>query len=622
MTDPTEAPRGSEGDLSKGFKLKDFTIYPEQGEVGLPQGGREHIEDRHMAVLVELARAPHQVLSVDHFMERVWPDRIVETGNLHGAITKLRKVLGCDAKAPTFIKTRPTRGYELLVDVEPMDAPAEKSHLETVSEETSRASFILNPRVLAAGAVVAILAVALVLTTTFFPTRPTVAVLPFSAPEDERLPLGGVGVADYLIQALTRANDLDVVARRDSFAVPGANLTAETIAERLEADYLISGEVILYQSGVRLVLTVEDSASMAISTQVLEGETTNLARLYEETVVALSDTLVAELGVASLLGAEVTYTVADGARQKYLEARYQWHLRGSLRINRAIELLEEAIALRPDFPEAHLALAQALALRPFEARPPEPLEPSYTEARQALIRVEELTSNLGSEIAALRGSMAREEHDWQEATDQLQLALQLDPDNAVANYFYSFLLSQFGRYEQALEYAANAVRIDPYSGVLNNRLALAYLWVGENEKAAAHYRVGAELGYQDMKIGAFNAVRNQRWDTMRELLLLQGNDPEWVIPFVQGARDPEYRSDAVASIEQAIAAGRIPQPLHFSIWWLLRDTERAITSFDSREKTQDIEILWAPESEFLREHPQFPELVEAVGLTEFAPPGN
>lgn len=622
MNDAVAPSKGSEDGLAKGFLLEDFAIFPEQGEIVSPAGEATHIEDMHMKVLVEFARAPHQVLSTDHFMDTVWEGRVVEIGNLQGAIASLRRHLGCNARSPRFIKTHHTRGYELIVDVKPMQelvVPAEDW------EPPPLAAYLKRQRLIIAG--IAALCVAALASLLIFNlldnSRPTIAVIPFGAPEDERLPLGGIGMADYLSQALTRADDLDVVSRGSSFAVLGTDLPPDKVAERLDADYLVSGELLFRGNDLRVILVVEDDRSIALSTDVLEGHAGDLQRLQERTLLALSDALGRELDVAPLTLAEVTYTIEDGARQKLLEAQYQWHLRGEVRINRAIELLEEAIALRPNFAEAHLALAQVLALRPIYAEPPEPLGPAYALARQALARVEALTDELDSEVAALRGSMAREEHNWQEALDQLQLALSLKPDNALAHYWYSYLLSYLGRYQEALHHAQEATRLDPYSAVLNNRLALAYVWVGEHQKAAQQFDHASELGRADgVKIGALTAARNGAWETIREMLILQGNDPLWVVPFVQALQDPAQKDAAVVAIERAIADDRIERTLHFPIWWMLADADRAIATFDSREKTQDIEIIWAEESRFLREHPGFDGLLASVGLTEFVPPPN
>ena len=101
------------------------------------------------------------------------------------------------------------------------------------------------------------------------------------------------------------------------------------------------------------------------------------------------------------------------------------------------------------------------------------------------------------------------------------------------------------------------------------------------------------------------------------VLLLEQYDASWAVPLVNALEDPEFKPEATTAIEEAIAAGKINDSMRFAIWWALKDADRAADAFYSGERTQDIEMLWAPESTFLREHPRFPELVESVGLTGY-----
>ena len=64
----------------------------------------------------------------------------------------------------------------------------------------------------------------------------------------------------------------------------------------------------------------------------------------------------------------------------------------------------------------------------------------------------------------------------------------------------------------------------------------------------------------------------------------------------------------------AIREGRIPRIFWFGIWVLYQDADRAVRDFDPGFRTQDIELLWAAESAFLRKDPRFNELLSRVNL--------
>src|SRR5215468_4014147 len=63
---------------------------------------------RALDVLMVLVETPGTLVSKDVLLARVWPDRMVEEGNLQAQVTALRKALGSDRE---LIRTVAGRGY-------------------------------------------------------------------------------------------------------------------------------------------------------------------------------------------------------------------------------------------------------------------------------------------------------------------------------------------------------------------------------------------------------------------------------------------------------------------------------------------------------------------------------
>ena len=63
-------------------------------------------------LLVALLERPGEVIEKDELLNRVWPDQVVEEGNLTVNISSLRKVLGEQAGQQRYIVTVPSRGYK------------------------------------------------------------------------------------------------------------------------------------------------------------------------------------------------------------------------------------------------------------------------------------------------------------------------------------------------------------------------------------------------------------------------------------------------------------------------------------------------------------------------------
>jgi transcriptional activator of cad operon len=69
-------------------------------------------------------RARRRVVSIDDLLEQVWTGVIVTPDSVYQAVTSLRRLLGDDAKQPTYIATVPRLGYRMVASVSSwMDQP-------------------------------------------------------------------------------------------------------------------------------------------------------------------------------------------------------------------------------------------------------------------------------------------------------------------------------------------------------------------------------------------------------------------------------------------------------------------------------------------------------------------
>jgi len=598
-------------ELLDGFSIGAFQIFPREERIVGPES-THHVEPKVMQVLVALAGRPGETISRNEILETVWSDTIVGDEVLSRAISLLRGYFQDERTNPKFIRTIPRQGYELIASVS----------RETAGSESSRKP----SRSMLLGAAVAtlVLVVAVVGALRFWPSSAaadvTLAVMPLSiAGEQAELGYVADGLADHLITHLTRSPALNVVARRSSFGIKeDTDANVRAIGEQLGARYIIEGSLADRDANMLLTLYVVDTelGTNVWTTQIL-GPADDLGGLQMNAQRALSDGLQDKLGIK--IGGSNTSpskSVPDAAYLKYHEARYQWSLRGERRIARAIGLLEEAIALAPEFAAAHMALAQTVAVQPFYTD--YPVAERFTLARASAARALDLDKSLAADVAALEGFLLHRERRWLEAEASLKAALRLDDKHVNAHYWYSWLLSQLGKYDEALAHIKIAWNLNPVSAVLNDRLAVSYLWANDIEGASARYQAAADLGYlestQPLAVALF-LFRTRQYDQFEALFRRMGYPDKWVKPLVAGFRDPAARAEGIQAVETARVEGTIPFEYLFGIWVFYEDADRAFRDFDSSSKTPYIEFLWARETELLRQDPRFHALLESVNLT-------
>jgi hypothetical protein len=79
-------------------------VSPASGQISR-EGETVRVEARTMRLLLCLAEHAEEVVSIDDLLEQVWTRVIVTPDSVYQAITSLRRLLGDDAKQPTYIAT-------------------------------------------------------------------------------------------------------------------------------------------------------------------------------------------------------------------------------------------------------------------------------------------------------------------------------------------------------------------------------------------------------------------------------------------------------------------------------------------------------------------------------------
>lgn len=94
-------------------KFGGFHLYPEDRRL-MVDGAEVDIGGRAFEILQLLASSPGHIISHKEFRQRVWPDTVVEDGNLRVHIATLRKILAQRGDGSLKIRSVSGRGYRLI----------------------------------------------------------------------------------------------------------------------------------------------------------------------------------------------------------------------------------------------------------------------------------------------------------------------------------------------------------------------------------------------------------------------------------------------------------------------------------------------------------------------------
>lgn len=309
-----------------------------------------------------------------------------------------------------------------------------------------------------------------------------IAVLPLenlsSDPENEYF---SDGLTDELISILGQIQGLRVVSRASVFAFRGKAMNARQIGESLSVPVLVEGSVRRAHTRVRVATHLTDvSTGFQMWNGKFDREMKDIFELQDELagsiVDALRDKLAAPLAAPE--PAERVSSLPD-AYEAYLKGRYHWNQKTPDGVQLAGRYFQQALEIDAGLAAAHAGLADYYSLLgTLGLMPPDEAWPlARASARHALA----LNPDLPEGHLALASVLQFYNWDWSGAEAEILRALELRPQRGESYVNYvSYLLTQ-GLLEQALEQALKGLHYDPLSTPLLMAEALVRCYLGEHE---------------------------------------------------------------------------------------------------------------------------------------------
>jgi serine/threonine-protein kinase len=379
---------------------------------------------------------------------------------------------------------------------------------------------------------------------------PSIAVLPFvNMSGDKENEYFSDGLAEEIINALTKVPGLRVAARTSSFSYRGRDLDVRKVGAELTVGHLLEGSV--RKAGERLRVTaqlISVADGYHVWSERFDRRMADIFDIQDEISQAIVDRLRVELaGNAPLVKRQ---TADLEAYNLYLRGRYWWHETTAQSWRKAEECFRNALVRDPAFAPPHAGMAVAytyLAIHGW-ARPRDAMPAARRHALQALA----LDQTLAQGHWALAYVYQWYEWDWQAAEEEYRRALSLSPGDAHIRMVHAGLLMFLGRTADALAEARKALELDPVSAEVSRLMTYIFLLARRYGDAVAHGLQALELHPQGT--GLYSALglaygHQGRYDLALQSLLkaksLAGEDPyhDWALGYVyarQGNRDEAW----------------------------------------------------------------------------------
>jgi TolB-like protein/cytochrome c-type biogenesis protein CcmH/NrfG len=450
----------------------------------------------------------------------------------------------------------------------------------------------------------------------------SIAVLPFAdlSPNGDQEYFSD-GIAEEILNALTRVNGLKVASRTSSFGFKGQEaLGMPLIAEKLQVRHVLEGSVRKSGNAIRITAQIIDASvdrHLWSETYDRELSADNIFTVQDEIANAIVAQLAHVIGLED--GAPMISVIADtqnlSAYETYLEARALFARRNSANLPVAMAKLEQAVATDPNFARAWSHLAASYSVAPsWGIRDRDYVALSNRAAERAI----ELNPELSLPYAVLGSNFT--EHppgQFAEAFAYHEQALKRDPNNATAFLWRAEDYTAAGFFKEALADLNRCLEIDPSYMLCKSWTAKNQFYLENTEQAFALFAELVSAGSRalswEIVLAYANAGENDlaRWALARffsDFSLMHGRSEL----LYRALTDPDFDFEAEAAIfeiEYRAIHGNY-DVRHYPFAFILKQYDELAVSLTHT-------LWWNRTSPDFLQSPHRKRLIREAGLPEF-----
>jgi transcriptional activator of cad operon len=452
----------------------------------------QKLEPRTMRLLLCLADAAGEVVSVDRLLNEVWSGVIVGSASVYQAVSQLRKLLGDVDPEPTYIANVPRKGYRLIAPVTRLDTTNETAvaaalpSADSTPRPVPRRTKVL---LLLGGALLIALTVvgAMIWNKTsagrLLSTANSIVVLPFidMTAEKSDQPFCD-GLTEELSSWLAQIPTLRVVARTSAFAFRGQGEDVRKIGQALDTNHILEGS--LRRSGDRMRITVQlidARTGYHLWSEDFDRPIDDAIKIQEDISRSVAGTLQVRLTTDSERQFALRRMKDPQAYQLYLLGRHYAQQLTAESTEREIDLYQRVLAAEPNFAPAYSQLAYARLNQHYFKNLP--IAEVSAQVEPLIATALRLDNRLSAAYAA-RGALRSLQNKTQEALDDLQHAISLNPSDMPAFAQIGRIHLFYGQPRDALESYDQAAALDPLNFAIQEQRCTVLADLARYEDAA------------------------------------------------------------------------------------------------------------------------------------------
>ncbi|MBI4547737.1 MAG: protein kinase [Ignavibacteriae bacterium] len=315
------------------------------------------------------------------------------------------------------------------------------------------------------------------------PPEKSIVVLPFKdiSPEKDQEYFCD-GLAEELINSLTRIKGVHVVARTSAFSFKTREIDIREIGKNLNVKTVLEGSVRKAGNHLRItaqLVNVDDGYHLW--SERYDRQLDDVFAIQDEISLQIVNTLKVKLesGEKEIISKRHTEDVE--AYNLYVRGRYFRNKITEEGFTKGIRYFQQAIEKDPDYALAYGGMADCFGLLGWYYYLPS--KEAFPKAKEAAQKALEIDENLSEAHTSLGLVKMVYDRDWNGAEKEFGRAIELNPSDANACLFYSIYLAATGRHDESIAEAKRAQIFDPVTPFTTINLAMRFYYARQYEPA-------------------------------------------------------------------------------------------------------------------------------------------
>jgi serine/threonine protein kinase/predicted ATPase len=458
----------------------------------------------------------------------------------------------------------------------------------------------------------------------------SIAVLPFAnISADEENEYFCDGLAEELLNALAKIDELKVAARTSAFSFKGKNTEAREIGKTLNVNTVLEGSVRKAGHRIRINVQLVNAADgYQLWSERYDREMKDIFDVQDEITLAVVDALKVKLLGHEKAAVLKKGTVSQKAYELYLKGRFFFNKFTRTGIEKAIEFYEQAIAIDANYALAYVGISDAYFFLAIPDTPtaylaPQEALPKVLSAAERAIELDDSSAEAWAVLAHIREKRL----DLAGAKDAYQRSFALDSKHSLPHSYYAAFLSALSEHELAIEHVMLGRELDPLSFITNSMPFLCLYYARRYDESISEWEKALKLELVFPSGGIFGGlpyVQTKRYaeaiEIFRQAVESSHRSNSALAALGHACAVSGNRSEASKILSEMLESSKVRyvSPYGLALVYVgLSEKDKAIESLITAYEETNMEIVFLnvePRFDPLRDDPRFQDIIRRIGF--------